>query len=86
MAYIVAAIFLVLSGTFFTIYLAGTSYSDTSIRGFLDAAQFLILLFAAVLTMRLIAEERKLGTWELLLTVPVKESEIVIGKFLGAAE
>jgi ABC-2 type transport system permease protein len=83
-AYVVTAVFLGLSGTFFASYLAGTNYADTSIRGFLDAAQFLILLFAAALTMRLIAEERKLGTWELLLTVPVKDVEIVLGKFLGS--
>jgi len=83
MAYIVAAIFLALSGTFFATYLAGTNYTDTSIRGFLDASQILILLFAAVLTMRLVAEERKLGTWEFLLTSPVRESEIILGKFLA---
>lgn len=84
MAYIVTAIFLALSGYSFAIYLAGTSYMDTSIRGFLSAAQYLILLFAAVLTMRLVAEERKLGTWELLLTAPVRDTEIILGKFLGS--
>ncbi len=84
MAYVVTAIFLALSGTFFATYLAGTNYADTSIRGFLDAGQYLILIFAAVLTMRLIAEERKLGTWELLLTVPVREREIILSKFLSS--
>ena len=84
MAYIVTAIFLALSGTFFTTYLAGTNYADTSIKGFLNAAQLLILLFAAMLTMRLVAEEKKLGTWEFLLTAPLRDSEIIIGKFIGA--
>lgn len=84
MAYIVTAIFLGLSGTFFATYLAGTNYADTSIRGFLEAGQTLILLFAAVLTMRLITEEKKLGTWELLLTVPVRATEIILGKFLSS--
>ena len=84
MAYIVAAIFLALSGTFFATYLADINYTDTSITGFLNAAQFLILLFAAVLTMRLIAEEKKLGTWEFLLTAPVRDIEIILGKFLGS--
>jgi ABC-2 type transport system permease protein len=84
MAYIVTAIFLALSGTFFASYLASTSYADTSIRGFLNAAQILTLLFAAVLTMRLVAEEKKLGTWEFLLTSPLKDSEIILGKFLGS--
>ena len=84
MAYIVSAIFIALSGASFTTYLAQTIYSDTSIRGFLEAAQFLILIFSALLTMRLISEERKLGTWELLLTAPVREYEIVLGKFFSS--
>ena len=84
MAYIVTAVFLALSGTFFTTYLVGIGYADTSIVGFLNAARILILLFAAVLTMRLVAEEKQLGTWELLLTVPVRDVEIVLGKFLGS--
>ena len=83
MAYIVSAIFIALSGASFTTYLAQTSYSDTSIRGFLETGQLLILLFSALLTMRLISEERKLGTWELLLTAPVREYEIVLGKFIS---
>ena len=84
MAYIVSAIFIALSGTSFTTYLAQTSYLDTSINGFLEAAQFLILLFSTLLTMRLMSEERKLGTWELLLTAPVKDHEIVLGKFFSS--
>lgn len=84
MAYVVTAIFLAVSGAFFTTYLASTAYTDTSIRGFLQAAQYLTLLFAAVLTMRLIAEERKMGTWELLLTVPVRDVDIILGKFFGS--
>jgi ABC-2 type transport system permease protein len=84
MAYVVTAIFLALSGAFFSTYLASTNYTDTSIRGFLDAAQILILLFAAVLTMRSIAEEKKLGTWELLLTAPIRDAEIILGKFLAS--
>ena len=83
MAYIVSAIFIALSGASFTTYLAQTSYSDTSIRGFLETGQLLILLFSALLTMRLISEERKLGTWELLLTAPVREYEMVLGKFFS---
>ena len=82
--FVVTAIFLVLSGTFFTSYLADTDYADASIRGFLDVAPFLILLFAVMLTMRLLAEERALGTWELLFTSPVRDGEIVIGKYVGS--
>ena len=84
MAYIVSAIFIALSGASFTTYLAKTSYTDTSIRGFLEAAQLLIMLFSVLLTMRLISEEKKLGTWELLLTAPLREYEIVLGKFFSS--
>jgi ABC-2 type transport system permease protein len=82
-AYVVAGVFLGLSGAAFAGYLAGTGYADTSLRGFLDAAQYLILLFSAVMTMRLVAEEKKLGTWELLITAPVRDVEVVLGKYLG---
>ena len=45
------------------------------------------VLFAvvALVTMRLVAEERRAGTWEALLTTPVGEAEVVLGKWLGAA-
>jgi len=84
MAYIVAFVFLLLTGTFFSTYLTGTSYADTSIAGFVEPGNILLLLFASVLTMRLLAEEKKMGTWELLLTAPVRDSEVVLGKFLGS--
>jgi ABC-2 type transport system permease protein len=46
---------------------------------------FTVLLLAVpLLTMRLIAEERKLGTLDLLLSYPLREGDVVIGKFLGA--
>jgi ABC-2 type transport system permease protein len=83
MAYVVVGIFLLLTGFFFTSYLTTTSLGDTSIRGFVEQGALLLLLFSAALTMRLMAEEKKLGTWELLLTAPVRDTEVVLGKFLG---
>ena len=84
MAYIVTGIFLILTGTFFSTYLATISYSDTTIAGFVSPGNILLLLFAAILTMRLIAEEKKMGTLELLLTSPVRDTEVIVGKFLGS--
>ncbi|MBI3931367.1 MAG: ABC transporter permease subunit [Chloroflexi bacterium] len=81
MAYIVTGIFLIATGFFFSI--SPATYTETSINGFLQAGVILLLLFAPLLTMRLLAEERKLGTIELLLTAPVRDSEIILGKFLG---
>ena len=82
MAYVVTGIFLVLTGVFFSS--SPTTYFETSIRGFLEAGSLLLLLLASVLTMRLLAEERKMGTLELLLTAPVRDSEVILGKFLGS--
>jgi len=82
MAYVVTGIFLVLTGFFFQS--SPTTYSETSINGFLAYGSILLLLLAPVLTMRLLAEEKKMGTLELLLTAPVRDSEVIMGKFLGS--
>jgi ABC-2 type transport system permease protein len=83
MAYVVTGIFLALTGIFF-----GTSsatYLETSINGIWSFwGQLILMAIAALLTMRLIAEERKIGTLELLLTAPIRDSEIILGKFLGS--
>lgn len=93
MAYVVVSIFLLLSGLFFVLYLNNTNFTDTSLQGFIDplsvfgvqaGGNILLLLFAVVLTMRTLAEEKKLGTWELLLTSPVRDSDVILGKFIGS--
>lgn len=45
---------------------------------------FLLFLIAPLLTMRLLAEERREGTLEVLMTLPMHESQFIIGKFLAA--
>ena len=82
MAYVVTGTFLMLTGFFFQS--SSSTYSETSISGFLVWGSILLLLLAAVLTMRLLAEEKKMGTLELLLTAPVRDSEVIVGKFLGS--
>lgn len=44
----------------------------------------LSFLVIPVVTMRLVAEEKRSGTLELLITLPVKDAEVIVGKFLGA--
>jgi len=84
MAYIVALVFLALTGYFFVSDILGTSLPEATIRGFVAPMTFIMVLMAPVLTMRLLAEEQKLGTLELLLTAPVRDWEIVVGKFLSS--
>ena len=83
MAYIVAASFFTVTGFFF-IASVSDAFSEASIRGFLAGAVFFLIFLSPALTMRLIAEEQKLGTMELLMTSPLKEHEIVVGKFLAS--
>lgn len=84
LAYIFIIIFLALNGSL-TFYL-GNFFS----RGQADLAPFftfhpwLYLLLIPAVSMRLWAEERKSGTIELLMTLPVSTTEIVLGKFLAA--
>ena len=81
-AYIVIVVFLVILGWFFTSNLFLVNVA--TMRTVFEMTPFLLLFFAPAITMRLISEEKKSGTLELLLTKPVKEYEIVVGKFLAA--
>jgi ABC-2 type transport system permease protein len=53
-------------------------------RNVFDVVPFIFLFFVPAITMRSIAEEKKSGTIELLLTKPITDMEIVIGKFLAS--
>src|SRR3954466_14449999 len=79
-AYIVIVVFLAILGWYFTQYLFLMNLS--SLRIVFEITPFLLLVFAPAITMRLISEEKKSGTLELLMTKPLRESEIIIGKFL----
>jgi len=83
MAYVVSAAFLAITGFFFVASVSD-AFAEASIRGYLAGAVFFMIFMSPALTMRLIAEEQKLGTLELLLTSPLREFEIVIGKFIAA--
>ena len=82
-AYVVGAAFLVLAGLFFVLpFFFGQT--DASLRNWMSSIVVLLLFIAPMFTMRLIAEEKQSGTIELLLTSPLRDWELVIGKFLAA--
>lgn len=58
--------------------------AQARMQGFFQLLPLVLLVFVPLLTMRLWAEELKLGTHELLMTFPVRVSQLVFGKFLAA--
>ncbi|MBU8920711.1 MAG: ABC transporter permease [Bacteroidales bacterium] len=81
-AYIVIAIFLVLTGWFFfsTFFL----YNQAQLRDFFSLLPLIFSFIVPTLTMRLFSEEFNVGSYEILATLPVTFRDIIVGKFLAA--
>ena len=82
MAYIVAAVFFIISSHFFYIILS--KGNDSSLTAVFWNMSVVLLFIAPLLTMKLFAEERKLGTFELLRTSPLSSWHLVLGKYAAA--
>jgi ABC-2 type transport system permease protein len=99
-AYILIGFFSLLFGWFFYVYLmafnqqsqqmmqfgqgGGANINQMMIRGLFQNTAVIILFTMPMITMRTYSEEKRSGTIELLLTSPVTDLEIILGKFLGA--
>jgi ABC-2 type transport system permease protein len=90
-SYLVLALFLLVEGYSFWLFLELLSGRDTphgAVMQYFFGGTFLYWLFVmflvSVITMRLVAEERRQGTLEPLMTAPVDEAEVIAGKYLGA--
>jgi ABC-2 type transport system permease protein len=81
-AYIVICLFLIVLGVFF--WNPFFLINRATVRGMFSLMSWLLLLTAPALTMGSLAEEKRTGTIEVLLTMPLKDSEVILGKFLGA--
>lgn len=84
-AYVVIGVFLVLLGLFVWV-LPETSvldYGYADLSSFFGLAPFVFLFLVPAVTMRSFAEEKKSGTIELLLTRPLTEWQLVLGKYLA---
>jgi ABC-2 type transport system permease protein len=83
-AYIMLVAFLGFSGLFTWLYGSDIfMVKQASLQTFFVVAPWTLFIFIPALTMRLFAEENKTGTIELLLTRPVNDWQVVIGKFLA---
>ena len=98
MAYVIIGFFLLPFGVFFYLYLqmfvqnsmgmnqfgGNMNVNQQVIRYVLQNASVIILFIMPMITMRTYSEEKRSGTIELLLTSPVSDVEIILGKFFGA--
>ncbi len=80
-AYVVMSVFLLFTGWFFgtTLFLENSA----SLRSMFDLIPFIFLFFIPAITMSTFAEERRAGTLELLLTMPVRDWQVIVGKLLA---
>ncbi len=83
-AYIALVVFYVVFGFLFYFEKTGGPYARANMDGTFFWSTLILVLMIPVLTMRLISEERRVGTLEGLLTAPVTHTALVLGKFLGA--
>ncbi len=97
-AYVIIGLFALLFGWFFYAFLnffveesqrammggGAVNVNDRMIRGVLQNAAVIILFVMPMITMRTYSEEKRSGTIELLLTSPLTDLQIILGKFLGA--
>ena len=81
-AYIVVPVFVIITGYLFFTQLFLEKQAD--MRGFFNIMPLLFMFLIPAITMSLLADEKKSGTLELLITMPVRDWEVVVGKFLAA--
>ena len=81
--YVVLALFLFVSGFIFALTILRPG-AEASMRPFFDFTFFVALFITPALSMRLVSEELRVGTIEPLMTCPVSDAQVVLGKWLGA--
>lgn len=85
MAYILLVAFLGFTGLFTWLLVADVFFvNQASLQSFFGVAYWSLFILIPAITMRMVAEERKSGTLELLLTKPLTDWQVVLGKFLGS--
>jgi ABC-2 type transport system permease protein len=82
--YVFIIFYLLVSNGFFFFIQDFFRQGQASMRGYFAALPWIFLFFVPAITMRLWAEEKKVGTLEILLTMPLREAEVVLGKFLAS--
>uniref|UniRef100_UPI00404B5E75 gliding motility-associated ABC transporter permease subunit GldF n=1 Tax=Daejeonella sp. TaxID=2805397 RepID=UPI00404B5E75 len=84
-AYMTMAAFMLVSGLFLWVFPDSSilDYGYAGLDSFFNIAPYLFIFLVPAITMRAIAEEKKDGTFELLVTRPLSDWDILVGKFLA---
>jgi len=83
-SYIFLLLFLVIGSSLMLFLNRFFAFGAAQLDGFFVYVPWLFMFFIPAIGMRLWAEEKKTGTIELLMTLPVRDIEIVLGKYIGA--
>ena len=81
MGYIVTGLFLIISGLLF--FAAFFLQNRADLRNFFSTLPILLSFFIPAITMRVFSEEKRVGSIETLMTLPVREIDVVTGKYLA---
>lgn len=81
-AYIVISIFLLVTGWFF--FMTFFLYNQADLRNFFTLLPMIFSFVVPAITMRLFSEELNVGSYEILLTLPVTFRDVILGKFLAS--
>src|SRR3981081_2395397 len=83
---IALVVFLLLNGLFLFVFPDTNilDYGYATLDKFFELAPWILMFIVPAITMRSLAEEFRTGTYEILQTKPLSDSQLVIGKYLGA--
>lgn len=83
-AYVAVTVFLAICGVYLFVVYDFFDANQATIRPLIEQIPLFFILYIPAITMRLLSEEKRAGTIELLVTWPVTDTQIVVGKYLGA--
>lgn len=83
MGYVILAFYLGICGLIFALSVSGPQ-AEADMAGMFHTMIFIALMITPVITMGLLAQEQATGSMELLMTNPVRDVEVVVGKYFGA--
>lgn len=83
-AYIAITVFLAICGVYLFVVYDFFEGNQATLRPLFEQIPLFFILFVPAVTMRLMSEEKRAGTVELLVTWPISDTHIVLGKYLGA--